>query len=45
MDELNLEKERLRKVEQNYHRLVQTFKSYIDDGSKTIIRSMFEVYH
>lgn len=43
LDNHNLERERLRKVEQDYHRLVQTFKSYIDDGSKTIIRSMFEV--
>lgn len=42
-ENLQKHREELLKVEQNYYRLVQTFKSYVDDGSKTIIRSMFEV--
>lgn len=37
LDSLKVERERLMKVEQDYHRLVQTFKSYVDDGSKTTI--------
>jgi hypothetical protein len=40
---IQLERERLIKIEQDYYRLVQTLKCYVDDGSKTIIRSMYEI--